>query len=155
MPRLFLKTKKYFTTYIHLQKEERYLVLSLISWLLIGKILGRILPFRKIANLLGNQGITHCQEPTLTQQIKLKKILRVFRKITRHIPIHFSCLEQAFAFVQIIKKYKLPYLLYFGVNKDDNQQIIAHAWLKSGSINLTGCENADDFKLITTFGESF
>jgi hypothetical protein len=43
--------------------------------------------------------------------------------------------------------------LYFGLAKDSNRGVKAHAWVRSGARILTGAEGHEDFEVVATFAE--
>jgi hypothetical protein len=59
---------------------------------------------------------------------------------------------QAIAAKLMLKRRGIPSTLHLGVAKEDNR-FMAHAWLRSGSIILTGGAGRERFTIISTFAE--
>jgi hypothetical protein len=41
--------------------------------------------------------------------------------------------------------------LHYGVAQGEDRGLIAHVWLSSGSLDVVGCENKDDFSELARF----
>lgn len=133
-------------------RQDKFATLSLIMWLLIG----RILTVRVVSWLGGERQAVTTDVALLTGSqrriiLRLKGLMRV---IVVSMPWDCSCLLQAFAVGQVLKHYRIPYVVYFGVKKGDEKQLQAHAWLSCDDVDVTGGENKMDFKVINYFGWS-
>lgn len=130
-----------------LSKQEKFILLSLFVWLCIGRIL-RL----RIVSWLGNERQTRQPIPlTLSQQkiVHYNKI--VISKIIARIPWECACLLQAFAVTQVLKSYDIPYQVYFGVNKGEEKQLRAHAWVCCDELDVVGGESKSQFNVINYF----
>lgn len=56
------------------------------------------------------------------------KELRRFRKIVKFIPVKTTCLMQNIALQDYFKKKNVPFPIYLGLKKDEEGQLLAHAW---------------------------
>ena len=61
--------------------------------------------------------------------------------------------DQALAARWMLKRRRIPSTLYFGMAKDEDGRLTAHAWLRSGSQTLTGAEEQDGFTVLATFAD--
>jgi hypothetical protein len=55
------------------------------------------------------------------------------------------CLTQAIAAGIMLKQRRIAYNIYLGVARNNNNQLIAHAWLRSGDILVTGGDHCNQF----------
>ena len=139
-----------------LSTADKALAKQILFWLCIAKIAKTILPFKKIANLLGQQTqdchfkIIHSKSQVNT----LQKIQKLLPRICANLPWHSNCLLQSFTAAQLLKKFRISYVVHFGVDLDDDK-LIAHAWLCAGDITVTGGSNSDKFKNIISFTQNF
>jgi hypothetical protein len=53
----------------------------------------------------------------------------------------------------MLQRRHIPSTLYFGLAKDDIGQLKAHAWVRSGTLVLTGAEVMHDFTVVATFAD--
>jgi hypothetical protein len=63
-------------------------------------------------------------------------------------------LVQALAAKWMLQHRRIPSTMYFGVAKDPTGQLLAHAWLRSGSEVLTGSEGRQRFTVVATFADT-
>jgi len=54
----------------------------------------------------------------------------------------------------MLRRRRLVSTLYLGVAKDENGSLSAHAWLRCGRRILTGDSGAEQFKIISSFGDA-
>ena len=58
-------------------------------------------------------------------------------RITQHTPWECKCLVRALTLKRLLVKEKISCTIYLGV-KEINQKLVAHAWLRVGSIYMAG-----------------
>ena len=113
----------------------------------------KLSPFRSLAQKIGQKGFeAHHAELNEVDIVFLKRISKYTFILSDLIPWKCTCLLQAFAVAQLLKKRNFSYTVYFGVNKNEKEKIIAHAWLNCGGFDITGGQNKQDFILIEKFG---
>ena len=126
------------------------------AWLLmaIARLILLFIPFRKIAPLLGTtiiiqQPLRLTENGALLQQQVRSAISRAYKRS----PWRTACFEQAIAAKIMLKSRKTVSSVYFGIQKkgDSANTILAHAWLESGGIMVTGGKNISPFSLIAGF----
>lgn len=65
------------------------------------------------------------------------EVAQAVTRVCRHTPWQSKCLVQALIAQHLLKKHQIPSTLYLGVGKV-GEEMIAHAWLRSGEYYLTG-----------------
>lgn len=144
---MFSQLKKYFRQ----NKQEREILNRTFVWLLFSFILVRIIPLKWFSSLLGEFNSTLTAGGTELEAADLIKITSVnksIKRIKRILPWKVKCFEEAITAKKILEKYKIKSTLYLGVDKDENKQLIAHAWLNNGDFNITGGNVATKFKVV-------
>lgn len=63
-----------------------------------------------------------------------------------------KCLVRAVAAMKMLERRRIESTLYLGTAKDEHGNMIAHAWLRSGSFYVTGAEEMHRFTITGTFG---
>jgi len=110
-----------------------------------------LVPFRWLARDMGQ----HMVESTPTDQPEHKAVLQriawAMAATSRHLPWECKCLAQALVAKRMLRRRKIPSTLYLGLAKDGKHGLEAHAWLRSGTMILTGSQEKDQFKIISTF----
>ncbi|SFD79677.1 Transglutaminase-like superfamily protein [Chitinophaga sp. CF118] len=126
------------------------------AWLLLAaaRLILIFVPFRRIAPLLGKNIIG--QLPLLqiitTVQVQQNVRIAISRACTRS-PWRTKCFEQALAAKIMLRNRSTVSIIYFGVHikNDDANTMLAHAWLESGGIRVTGGKNIYPFSVIAGF----
>lgn len=130
----------------------RSLLLFAEAWLLlaVSRLILIFIPFRKITPVLG-KNITK-QLPlasTKSTQHLQQNISLAIRRASKRSPWRTACFEQALAAKIMLRSRKTVSIIYFGIRKEN--RILAHAWLESGGITVTGGRNLYDFSIIAVF----
>jgi len=124
--------------YYSLNKEERKILNLTFIWLIIGFILARLVPLKWFNNLLGE----YKKEISVDLDENQKQLILKFKqnniKLKRRLPWKVKCFEEAIAAKKVLEKYHIKSTIYLGVAKKTEHKLIAHAWLKSGNLFITG-----------------
>lgn len=64
--------------------------------------------------------------------------------VSKYTPWESKCLVQALTAQKMLKRRSIKSTIYFGIGRDIDKSILAHAWLKCGGITVTG-ESTDGF----------
>ena len=112
-----------------------------------------VLPFRRVAPVLGRQMARSPEETGGAPAELLDRISWAVAAASRHLPWDCLCLAQAMAGKAMLKRRGVPSTLYLGVAKDGEARLQAHAWLRCGERILTGRQGMARFTVIATFAE--
>jgi hypothetical protein len=146
---------------------ERRLFIEAVFWCAVARLVILFLPFRVYSRLLGRaQGEaagtgefidrTGSAAPPLgdengkTRNECLQQIARAVRRASRHVPWETRCLVKAIAAKRMLSRRKINCTIYLGVAKD-NDRLIAHAWLTSGDIIITGKNSGKHYSVVSIF----
>ncbi|SEW44103.1 Transglutaminase-like superfamily protein [Chitinophaga sp. YR573] len=130
----------------------RNLLLFAEAWLLLAmaRLILIFIPFRKIARLLGEKIATQLPLPSTKSTQPLQQNIRIaISRASKFSPWRTACFEQALAAKIMLKNRKTVSIVYFGVRKKNTT--LAHAWLESGGITVTGGRNSSLFSVIAAF----
>lgn len=123
---------------------EAYLYLGLARFLIC-------IPFSKVAPSLGS----HMQETSFTLNAKNKTAImnvhNAIQVISGHTLWESKCLAKAIAAGKMLQRRRIESTLYLGTSKDENAELIAHAWLRSGPFYITGSEVKNGFTVVGKF----
>src|SRR5262245_47101937 len=109
-----------------------------LAWLGLARFAITAMPFRWIAPHIEQQ---IRESPTIDdpdQGIRLQRISRAIVATSRYTPWESKCLVQAIAAKMMLKCRGIDSTLYLGVAKEGEKGLSAHAWLRSGTLILTG-----------------
>lgn len=132
---------------------QRRLFYAAFIWLGISRLATLLVPFRRMAPHLGrHMGQTpasiHPDLPELLRQVRW-----AIQTASRYAPWRCLCLEQAMTAKALLYRKGLQSTLYLGVARDDVDGLQAHAWLRCGSVILTGGRGMEKFTVVSTFAE--
>jgi hypothetical protein len=110
----------------------------------------RFLPFRFLSPHLG----AHMQETGNEVQDRglLRRVTWAIDAVSRRAPWRCKCLEQGIAAKMMLRRRHQPNTLYLGVARGD-QEVEAHAWVRSGTVYVTGGRDHERFTVVSSFAD--
>lgn len=127
------------------------------TWVILGfaRLAVLCVPFRKIAKYLGEDFGTAATIPLLKpdQFSKAELVGKTVQLAARYAPWNANCFPQAIAAAALLKLYKIPYSIFFGLRKDmpSSESLAAHAWTMSGRVAVTGGRSFGKFTVVGVF----
>ncbi len=108
-------------------------------------------PFRKIAKMLGK---AMYEAPADLQQdpIALAGVSTAIIRAGTRSPWRTKCFEQAIAAKIMLRLRGISTTVYFGINKSNQSEMRAHAWLKVNNTIVTGGPDISQFTIVSWFG---
>lgn len=147
---LYKKARK-FTSY---PMDVKWMFIEAYFYLAWGRVL-KLLPFSRVAPSLGERmketEYVRCTEQEL---ILLRKISIAVHAMSRVTWWESQCLVKGIAALKMLKRRGIPSTLYLGSGRDDTGNMVAHAWLRSGSYIVTGSEGHERYAVVGMFGNS-
>jgi len=137
-----------FKKYIRISKTERKILNRTFLWIIYAFILVRFVPLRWFSKLLGK-----FKEETIVDlnNMQMEIVFLVKKNITRwkkYLPWKVKCFEEAIVAKKILNKYNIQTTLYLGVNKNKENGLVAHAWLKAGNKVIAGEKGSEKFVVV-------
>ncbi|MFD0961419.1 lasso peptide biosynthesis B2 protein [Paenibacillus chungangensis] len=111
-------------------------------------------PFAKVAGTLGYKRQETHKEIPLEHIRTIKHITSAIAIMSRYTPWDSQCLVRAIAGMRMLKRRRIPGTLYLGTAKDDDGNLIAHAWLRSGPLYISGADVMKDFTVVESFASA-
>ncbi|MBT2642183.1 lasso peptide biosynthesis B2 protein [Bacillus sp. ISL-41] len=122
----------------------------LLAW---ARVVKRV-PFQKASQLLGKKMIESSRELDIENLQVAKKVAYAVKIISKYTFWESQCLVQAIAAMFMLRRRKIDSTLYLGTAKEKDGNLIAHAWLRSGSIYITGSEEMKNFVVVYKFASN-
>jgi hypothetical protein len=127
---------------------ERRLLAEAVAVLAVASFSIALFPFRRVAALAR---LPEAPSPgQAEQQQRIRTIGWAVTAAARRVPWRAKCIEQGFAVQWMLRRRAVPSIIHYGVARRDGE-LVAHVWVRSGSIDVIGCENAADFSEIAQF----
>ncbi|MDQ3517885.1 MAG: lasso peptide biosynthesis B2 protein [Gemmatimonadota bacterium] len=140
---------KQLVQFIRLPGPERWDLLEAVALCTLASVLLRVLRFRQLAPRLGR---LMAESPGQHDSAALKQAARVHRAIAtaaRHLPWKPVCLPQAVTAQWMLRRRGIPSTLYLGT--DPARGYDAHAWVRAGSVIVTGGPGQERFAIVSSF----
>ena len=139
--------------FLRLSSSDRRLFVEAAIWLGVARLALLMVPFRWITPFLGRHMAESPQTTESEHKEIVERISRVVQTASRHMPWECKCLTQAIACKSMLKRRGLRTTLYLGVAKGSEENLKAHAWLRTGDLIVTGARDMDRFIVVSTFAE--
>jgi hypothetical protein len=125
------------------------------AWLELGlsRALILVVPFRTLAPRLGTAQGTAANVPLLTsaQEARARAIGRTIRLAARYTPWTSNCFPQAVVARTMLGMHGIPYAIHFGLMRDGNSAMVAHAWVVAGRVPVTGGHSFHRYTVVGVF----
>jgi hypothetical protein len=105
----------------------------------------RLLPFKRIADMVADHSPASRHDPD-----EVERVARAIRAWVRRLPIAPKCFVCGLTAVWMLRRRGIASTMYYGAATIDGV-LKAHVWVKSGELDVVGCENAADYALLATF----
>ena len=132
----------------HSQKLFLFRIFLMLNLAGIANIL---LPFKIYARFLGQINSESSQNPKNIDWQYVERVSKSVRNVSKVSPLDFKCLVQATVGKYFIAQERIDSTIYFGVKKDQSQNLKAHAWLRVGPKIVLGGEVVDQYNVVSTY----
>ena len=124
------------------------------AWCLLhlSKLVIIFMPFRKIASRMGSLQVESTHD-LLSTEISIK-IEHAVRRASRYTLHESKCYDQALTAKALLGQSGLPATIYFGLAKESDNQLIAHAWVRCGERVISGKAGMERFTVVACFGDT-
>ncbi|MFJ7756091.1 lasso peptide biosynthesis B2 protein [Peribacillus muralis] len=144
---------KKFHTFISIDWSTKRLLTEALFFLAFGRIF-KMIPFGKSTRLLG----THMEETAYSMSAldiaTAKNISNAIHIMSRYTFWESQCLVKAVAGMKMLERRGMETTLYLGTARNQQGDLNAHAWLRSGSYYVTGAEEMAKFIVVGKFAKT-
>ena len=114
--------------------------------LALASLLIALLSFRRVAALSASAAHT-----TPIARDRAARIARALAAWGARVPWRAVCFQQGLAAQLMLRRRGLAAALHYGAACDEAGQLVAHVWVRSGDVDVIGCEQAPRFGLLAVF----
>jgi hypothetical protein len=136
---------------LRLSIAHKVLLFEAIALLALARLAVLLFPFRWVARVLGKQDAETPPQDNPAHALQIRRIGAIVYKTSQNVPWTSKCLDQALAAKIMLAFRRIASTIYFGVKNDEQGSLAAHAWLRSGTIYVTGGDIRDHFSIIKKF----
>ncbi len=136
-----------------LKRSNADKLLLIKSFMLCGivRFVIAFVPFKRVKDHIGIHNKESSFDIDSSHYKFIRKVAWAVNRASQITPWKSKCLVQAITAQRILRRHNIYSTLYLGVAKGNEKKIIAHAWLRSGAIIVTGYYEMDNFKEIARF----
>jgi hypothetical protein len=137
-----------------LSPTDRRLLVAAIGWLGLLRVAAAMLPFRRLASLLG---LTQSDPSEVSlaagasHRAQAEAIGWAVQGVAARTPWLSTCLVQSLAGYVMLRRHDVPSVVYLGVAKDAGGELIAHSWLRCGDRLVTGGSSQHRYSVIAAY----
>jgi hypothetical protein len=128
-----------------LSVADRALFAEAMMALAVAAVTIAVLPFRHVARSAGTRQPGPASDPDTVARVR-----RAVVACARRAPWRALCFEQGLAATWMLRRRGLPAVLHYGV-ATTKSELKAHVWVRSGDLDVVGCENSGEFAEIARF----
>jgi len=81
----------------------------------------------------------------------LERIQMAIARACARSPWRTRCFEQALTAKMMTRRRGIASRVFFGISKQADKQMAAHAWVKSGDFVITGWQRINEYKVVAEF----
>jgi hypothetical protein len=122
------------------------LLAEALAMLALASLTIALLSFKRVARLSsrGRQGRAASPD-------EARAVARAVAAWGRRVPWRAVCFQQGLAAQLMLRRRGLAAHLYYGAMRDDAGKLVAHVWVRSGSVDVIGCEGLERYGLLAVF----
>ncbi|MFD9627199.1 lasso peptide biosynthesis B2 protein [Peribacillus muralis] len=148
-----MKLSKKIHTFLSIKWSTKRLLIEALFFLAFGRIF-KMIPFVKGTRLLGKHMEETAYSISTLNTATAKNISNAIHIMSRYTFWESQCLVKAVAGMKMLERRGIDSTLYLGTTKNQQGELIAHAWLRSGSYYVTGAEEMAKFIVVGTFAKT-
>lgn len=147
-----MKITRKISNFLSLDRNTMLLFLEAFYFLGFARIIKSI-PFNKVAPTLGERmGETSYFQ--VNDHVKIiKDISYSIAVMSKHTWWESKCLVMAIAGMKMLERRQIESTLYMGIAREKDGNMIAHAWLRSGKMYVSGAKGADRYTVVAKFAK--
>lgn len=144
---VFLKLYKF----IKISNKEKIDFLRAVIYSGIARVYILFFPFNKLRKNMGNAKTESPSKVDKQIEIVAENIGKVVLRASNYTPWESKCLVQALTAQWILKKRGVSTTIYLGLKKDNQENMLAHAWLRCGECYVTGGSIRKEYVVVAMF----
>ncbi len=137
--------------FIKIPGRDKLLFLIALTLSFFVKIVVFTIPLRWYSKFLTNRKQHTIPRNKSNETETIRDIARAVNRCSRHAPWKTKCLVDAVTAKLLLRWHGISSTMFLGVNKDEEKNLTAHAWLKCGEIFITGKRGYHKFTVVSTF----
>jgi hypothetical protein len=143
--------RKHLAKFMRRPLADKWLFLQAFWLLGIARVLINFIPFRRLANRMGQAMAATAPKPAPQELEQVRRVAWAVRNAAHITPWNSNCFPQALAAKFLLRRWGIASTLYLGAAFADKESLKAHAWLRCGPKFVTGRSGHRQYKVVATF----
>lgn len=139
--------------FMKMNRQMKWLIVEAVFCLGWARLL-KAMPFSKVVRHLDLQPHETTYAYNEADEAVMRRISNALHLVSRHTWWESKCLVRGLAAMNMLARRGIESTLYLGTAKDGDGRLIAHAWVRSGRIYVTGAAEIPQFTMIRLFGKN-
>jgi hypothetical protein len=139
--------------FIGLSWGEQFMLLQAFCLAGLVRLAIIVLPFRYLAQALGKHMVESPMEEDFIKLGVANQIGWGVEAVSRYTPWESKCLVQAIVGKIMLRQHSITNTLYLGVGRNEENSLVAHAWLRCGETIITGGQGRERFTMVGKFAD--
>lgn len=131
---------------------ERLAFPAVFALLGLAGLVIKTVPFKHVAKMLGphRQLAPWIPVATVQQQRRAERVGALVRRAAHRTPWRSNCFPQSLVAATLLRAWRVPYAVYFGVSADPQppDKINAHAWVCAGPSAIVGGNGFERYRVL-------
>ena len=134
--------------------QDKILVGHACMVLGLSRVAALLVPMRHLINFFGTHMLETSQDAPLEHLREAKRIAWAINSISPYTPWKSNCYAQAMSAKYFLSRKGIPCTLYLGAafKKNGEKGLEAHAWVRCGTLYVTGGKGHTQFGTVGIFG---
>ena len=125
-------------TFLKFKGSDKKLIFEAFILTGIARAFILMIPFKKLKKYIGEYKKESPFEIENEEYIIISRVKWAVNLISRYTPWKSKCFVQALTVQRMLKKRNIVCTIYFGIYKEKDKKVKAHAWTRSGHVFITG-----------------
>jgi hypothetical protein len=134
--------------FIELPWRDRLLLAETVALLGFSRLCVALVRFERVTRLADSKA--RGRPPATSAQAR--RIAWAVTACARRVPWRALCFEQGLAAQFLLRRRGLAATLFYGIRPARGDDLTAHVWVRSGEVDIVGCEAAADYGLVGSYG---
>lgn len=151
LPNVLAKVLQKISLFWCMTWSDQLLFVQVFAFLGFARLVIIAVPFPTLANYFGQRMVESPQQVDKDQLKIAAKVGKIIRIASPYTPWKSNCFPQALTAKYLLNRQGIASTLYFGANFKAEGEMVAHAWLRCGSLFVTGGAGHKTFGTVAYF----
>jgi len=134
----------------HLGWPDRLLLAESLGALAVASFFIALLPFRTVA-AAASVPVRRLSPMSNRARATVDRVRWSIAAVSARVPWRAVCFQKGLAAHWMLRRRGMPSVMYYGAALRPDTELAAHVWVRSGELDVIGCETATDYALLATF----